>query len=293
MVLTTSGTPVAHVMVVVTNAGSTATTNHGEFSVPLPPAFQPGFPMTLSVDGWVVESPWEGHGFVPASVAFPLEVRVVRSGDQAILSHDNVSRIIKGQVVQFSGSAVLSQSFAPTLETDEEQQAYLRKQSQVLGFPVEKLKAACDAWVENAEGEFEAALAALYQGQNEKASAILHATIFGKTSAAGPGSLPHPHLRDELIALSSADYRLGHYAEAGKMLEKVLAETPYDVDILSNLAKVREDEGNYGQASGLLQRAAHIAEVSGDKPTAERIRAVSVRLAKQADACAGNINCRG
>ncbi len=230
----------------------------------------------LVVRGWVVESPWEGRGLVPASIAVPLEVRVVPKGDKAILSHDNVTRIIKGQVTQISELPTSGRYAGPTLQADKELETYLRKQADILGFPVEKIRKECDSWAKKPQNDFEAGLANLYQGRNQEAGQALRRAAASAASSQAQG-------RDKLAALASAEYRLGHYSEAREILRGLLTQNPYDVRLIANLATVAEAEHDYRGALALLQKASAIDRVSGDKAEAAAIEEAVAAMKIQMD----------
>src|SRR5882724_2709000 len=66
VVETNNGKPLPRTTVRVTNIGGAVTSDSGGFVIQLPPDFQAGDPVELSVgDDWIILSPWEGRSYVP------------------------------------------------------------------------------------------------------------------------------------------------------------------------------------------------------------------------------------
>jgi tetratricopeptide (TPR) repeat protein len=189
---------------------------------------------------------------------------VVPKGDEEILSHNNVTRIIKGHVTRIAGAPASVKNAGPTLQTDKDLEAYLRKQAGILGFSVEKLRNACDSWAKKPRNNFEQGLAALYEGRNEQAAQALA----GITNGVAQTGVPK---RDRLAALASTEYRLGNYAEAQNILTGLLADSPHDPRLMMDLAKVAQAQQDYSRALALLQNAVEIDRVSDAQAESDAI----------------------
>ena len=81
------GLPVPHVEVRLEDAGSAFAGDHGEFTLEVPPKLKPGFPVTFSVNKWVVISPCvlkSGRTYLPAPGAEQIPLVVLPRGDRRL-----------------------------------------------------------------------------------------------------------------------------------------------------------------------------------------------------------------
>src|SRR5579862_1467559 len=77
VVETLEGTPLQAVEVRLTNSGSATTSEFGKFSISLSQRLEPGDPIDVSLgEDWLVTMPWQGKGFIPASLSEILHIRV-------------------------------------------------------------------------------------------------------------------------------------------------------------------------------------------------------------------------
>ena len=119
-----------------------------------------------------------------------------------------------------------------------------------LGVSVAELKSAIDSWSRSVLDTYELGLAALYQGQYEKAVQYISKSI----TASGSEFI------ERYVALARAEYELGEYAEAESALRKVLSVHKDDPNILNNLGFVWEAQGKYDEAEAEFDKALKIVE---------------------------------
>lgn len=106
VVETADGKPVPHVEVRITNAGGTISSDSGEFAIALPSQYEPGDPIIVRVNDWIVFDPFVGTGgktYIPKSTVEPMIIRVARKGDQSLLSNQQlIQKIVQAVTSQIS-----------------------------------------------------------------------------------------------------------------------------------------------------------------------------------------------
>jgi len=82
VVETEDGRRLAGVAVRVTNVGGRPTSDSGEFTIPLPPQFEPGSEVEFYVAGWIIKNPYQGKEFVPKNTTATIHIIVVRNANR-------------------------------------------------------------------------------------------------------------------------------------------------------------------------------------------------------------------
>ena len=131
-----------------------------------------------------------------------------------------------------------------------ERYEFLARKAEELGFSVQELASAIDAWTKSVEDLYDKGLAALYEGRYAEASAYI------KKSIASTGG----DVLRRYVPLARAEYEQGHYPAAESALRKVLAVHNDDPIVLNNLGLALEAQAEYGEAEPLYQRALKIDE---------------------------------
>ena len=129
-----------------------------------------------------------------------------------------------------------------------ERYEFLARKAEELGFSVQELASAIDAWTKSVEDLYDKGLAALYEGRYAEASAYI------KKSIASTGG----DVLRRYVPLARAEYEQGHYPAAESALRKVLAVHNDDPIVLNNLGLALKAQAEYGEAEPLYQRALDI-----------------------------------
>jgi tetratricopeptide (TPR) repeat protein len=306
------GTGVPRAGVRIDGAGSTETSDSGEFAFPLSGNLRVGYAATFHVTNWVIVKPCElknGRTYLRDPAAEPIEILVLPPRDPKLKStaatESIIGCLIEEEFSQLSpktrsragprsslpkeGSSPLAtptstnefvsrmevdratshprlveaayrppvaQSFSPfpsQKSTDPADQAgdeFLAKKAKELGFSVEDLKSALEAWTQSVEDPYQRGLAALYNGRYSRASQYISESL----------STPKGNVLTHYVQLATAEYWQGHYPVAESALRKVLTAYRDDPIVLNNLAVVLDAQAQYSEAEPLHRRALAIDE---------------------------------
>jgi hypothetical protein len=139
------GKRLAHVSVRIGNVGTTVSTDSGEFAIPLPDDFQPGDPILISVDNYIVMQPFVGSRgklFLPKSAKEQIEVVVSKRGDPSLLDDPQIERIVEETVSRLSATTTHGDSG----------DGFLYETAAEIGFSVTELKMAISQWSKSVQG---------------------------------------------------------------------------------------------------------------------------------------------
>ena len=138
----------------------------------------------------------------------------------------------------------------PQAAVPPERSEFLARKAEELGFSVQELASAIDAWTKSVEDLYDKGLAALYEGRYAEASGYIKQSIASPTG----------DVLNRYVPLARAEYEQGHYPAAESALRKVLAVHNDDPIVLNNLGVVLKAQARYGEAELLYQRALKIDE---------------------------------
>lgn len=238
----------------LTNLGSVATSETGEFALLLPPHLQPGDPMEISMgEEWVVVKPFEGQGFIPPSFTEVIHVRVARRGDPRLLTDPKLVKQLVVSVTSILGSE-------PGHSADRDQ--LLAEKVREMGFSVDQLKSAIDAWGKSVQRPYEKGLAALYARAYADASAYIRQS----TQVSDDDQV------EKYLCLASAEYQLARYSEAVVALQAARRIQPNNPRVLNQLGVALAAQGQYQQAQETSQLSLAIYEraLGSDHPEIAR-----------------------
>ncbi len=303
------GSPVSHAEVSVEGAGTTVTSDSGQFALAMGANLRVGMAAVFHVKDWVVLKPCElrnGRTYLRDPAAEPIEFFVLRRGDPRLRavntswsiigcvvveeasqfankpksdggprgSLDNIpsqqlhstyfeaSSIPRGEA---SHSLLVEASYHPPLLQNQYQRRsrsqlsgglgqddFLAAKAKELGFSVEELESAIDAWSVSVQDLYQKGLAALYYGKYEEASTYISDSI--------AASKDKDNVIDRYVPLARAEFEQGRYAEAEFALRKALAVHSDDPVLLNNLALALDAQAKYKEAEPLYQHALQIEE---------------------------------
>ena len=163
-----------------------------------------------------------------------------------------------------SQSHLVQASFYPPLSQDRSealsprsqgsgglgQDEFLATKAKELGFSVEELESAIDAWSKSVKDLYQKGLAALYAGRYEEATRYISDSIASSKV----------DVIDRQVPLARAEYEQGRYTAAESALQKVLAVHDDDPVVLNNLALALDAQAKYNEAEPLYKRALAINE---------------------------------
>jgi tetratricopeptide (TPR) repeat protein len=299
------GTGLAHATVRIDLAGSTVTSDSGEFTFPLSGKLKVGNVATFYVLDWIIVKPCEdknGRTYLRDPAAEPIEILVLRPGDPQLKSvratgsiigcsiREAVSQLapkprsdverrsslpegysplgaqadrkefaseidldraaLRSRLVEAAHHPSGAQSSPPLTQqpddpADPARVEFLVKKAKELGFSVEELRSAIEAWADSVEDLYQKGLAALYHGRYAQASQYISESL---TTPEGNVLIHH-------VQLASAEYWQGHYPAAESALRKVLIVHDDDPIILNNLGLVLYAQAEHGEAEAVFKRA--------------------------------------
>jgi tetratricopeptide (TPR) repeat protein len=138
----------------------------------------------------------------------------------------------------------------PDEDADRMREEFLARKAKELGFPVEELRTAIEAWTKSVEDPYEKGLAAFYNGRWAEAIDYISESL----------KRPSGDVVTYYVPLGCSEYWRGHYAAAESALRKVLMVHRDDPIVLNNLAVVLAAEARYSEAELLYNRALAIDE---------------------------------
>jgi tetratricopeptide (TPR) repeat protein len=220
------GEHLSNTSVRLTNLGSVATSETGEFSLLRPPRLQPGDPIEISVgEEWVVVKPFEGQGFIPPSFTEVIHVRVARRGDPRLLTDPKLVKQLVVSVISVLGAD-------PGRSADRDQ--LLAEKVREMGFSVDQLKSAIDAWRKGVQRPYEKGLAALYT------QAYADASTYIREAA----QVSDDDQVEKYLCLASAEYLLARYSEAVVALQAARLIQPNNPRVLNRLGVALMAQGH-------------------------------------------------
>ena len=95
--------PISHATVRIEGAGSTQTSDSGEFSFPMTGALKVGYPVIFHVTDWVIVSPCEqinGRTYVRDPAMEPVHLIVLRRGDKQLTSTSGSNSIVECAITE-------------------------------------------------------------------------------------------------------------------------------------------------------------------------------------------------
>ena len=110
---------VARTGVRIDGAGADVTTDSGEFKFPLLPPLKVGFPVTFHVAGWVITDPCvlaRGRMYLPDPEAESISLKVLRSGDQRLVSSHSIGCLVEQEATHFEVKPASAQSPRSSLQ---------------------------------------------------------------------------------------------------------------------------------------------------------------------------------
>src|SRR5216684_2004113 len=304
------GAGLPHATVRIEGAGSTETSDSGEFTFPLSGSLKIGFPAVFHVTNWVILKPCElknGRTYLRDPAAEPIGIFVLPPGDPRLkfpapdsiiecLIEEKVSQLTlkfkpsagrrsslpkegyppfgtrSGRKEFVSGIDLEPGASYPRLveaayhppaarsssrsfwqeanDADPASEGFLARKAKVLGFSVQELESAIEAWTKSVEDPYQKGLAALYAGRYAEATQYVSESLIVCEDISSRRSVP----------LAIAEYWQGHYPAAESALRKVLAAHPDDPIIQNNLASVLVAEARFSEAEPLFKRSLAIAE---------------------------------
>jgi tetratricopeptide (TPR) repeat protein len=252
----TSGKRISHAVVHIANLGDSVTTDSGEFKVDLPPSYKPGDAVILSVAGWVVLQPYvgsRGRTYLPNAASEEIEVIVAKSGDESLLSTEQIGSIVKESIQSVMSRNASDVSNPPSNAND----AFLSQRAQEIGFSVEQLKHAIGQWTRSVESPFEKGLAASYEGRYPEAIRSMSESI----------QASEEQLAERTMYLGLAYFDNGQYPQAKETLRKANLLDESNTMVLSGLGAALNANEEYEQAVPVLREAARRILASGGGST--------------------------
>ena len=141
-------------IVILVETGATDDTNdQGIFRLPLPPAFQPGDPVTISIDkpGWRIRFPLDGEARIPRDLLREIvPVELLQVGSKLFWTHDRIEKFIR-DASERSKQEGRREDDAPSLDLGREIKDWAAK----YGFSAQEAREEIDRWIADVEAVHE------------------------------------------------------------------------------------------------------------------------------------------
>lgn len=146
-------------IVTLVETGATDDTNdQGIFRLPLPPAFQPGDPITISVDktGWRIRYPLDGGARIPRDLPREIvPVELLQVGSKLFWTNDRIEKFIRDASERAKQEVRLQEGRqrdnAPTLDLGRDIKDWAAK----YGFSAQEAQKEIDRWIAEVEAAHE------------------------------------------------------------------------------------------------------------------------------------------
>ena len=142
-------------IVTLVETGATDDANdQGIFRLPLPPAFQPGDSVTLSIDkpGWRIRYPLDGEARVPRNLQREIvPIELLQAGSKLFWTHDRIEKLIRDASERSKQEGRRQENDVPSLDLGREIKEWAAK----YGFSTQEARDEIDRWIAEVEAAHE------------------------------------------------------------------------------------------------------------------------------------------